>query len=107
MANIILFYKLKAHVTQQQFEGWLRTTDFPAMRALKTVKSFVAYRVIKRAMDAAPPSAHYVEIFDVPDLAAFVSQDLAAEGTQKIMAQFRSFVEEPEYLIAEPVSEKS
>ena len=103
MANIILFYKLKLNVTHQQFEDWLRGSDFPAMRALKSVKSFVTYRVEKRAMGTEPPSAHYVEVFDVPDLATFVAEDLAAESTQKIMAEFRTFVENPEYLIAEPV----
>ena len=104
MAKIIILYKLKHDVTPQQFEDWLRDTDFPMLRALKHVKSFVTYRVEKRVMAAELPSAHYVEVFDVPDLPSFLAEDLVAEKTQKIMAKFRTFVENPEYLIAEPIS---
>ena len=103
MANIILLYKLKPEITPQQFETWLRDTDFPAMRALRHIKSFVTYRVQKRVMAAEAPSVHYVEVFNVPDLTSFIAEDLAAEKTKTVMGEFRTLVEDPEYLVAEPV----
>jgi hypothetical protein len=103
MPNIVILYKLKSEISPQQFETWMRETDFPALRAMKHVKSFVTYRVGKRAMSSALPSIDYVEIFDVPDLMSFLAEDLADEKTQTVMKDFRQFVDDPEYLITEPV----
>lgn len=103
MANIIILYKLKSTTTQKQFEDWLHATNFPFLRKLKHVKSFVVYRVAKRVMGTGEPSIHYMALFDVPDIARFIEEDLADQSTQKDLIEFRSFVEDPEYLVANPV----
>jgi hypothetical protein len=54
-------------------------------------------------MASEAPSVHYVEVFDVPDLTSFIAEDLAAEKTKTVMGEFRNLVENPEYLVAEPV----
>lgn len=63
----------------------------------------MVYKVEKRVMSTEPRSYDYVEMFDVPDLPSFLAEDLAAETTQKLMAEFRGFVNAPEYLLTEPV----
>ncbi|MBV1690074.1 hypothetical protein KRR38_20905 [Novosphingobium sp. G106] len=52
-------------------------------------------------MGEGEPSAHYVELFDIPDLAGFMAEDMAGETMQGIMAQFAGFAEAPEFLVAE------
>lgn len=39
MSQLILLYNLKDGVTSSDFENWVRTTDYPAMRGLERVRS--------------------------------------------------------------------
>jgi hypothetical protein len=103
MTNVIILYRLKPGVDPNDFEQWLRDTDFPALRQLKNIATFVTFKVLRRAMDPREPSLQYVEIFDVPNLAKFLEEDLASSAAQAMMGEFRTFVQDPEYLIAEPV----
>jgi hypothetical protein len=103
MANIIILYTLKAGVTQEQYESWTRTTDYPAMRGLTRVKSFVNYRTVKPLFGEGKPSVNYVEVFDIPDLDGFLQEDMGGSVVQKIMGEFMQFVDNPEFLLAEAV----
>ena len=78
MANLVLLYNLKPGVTKDQFENWTRTTDYPNMRGLKRVSSFVTHRVEKKLIGAGAPSVQYIETFQIDDLDGFV-----AEGTEE------------------------
>lgn len=103
MATIIILYTLKEGVTQEQYETWTRTTDYPTMRGLQRIKSFVNYRAVKPLFGESKPSVHYVEVFDIPDLEGFVQEDMGASVVQKVMGEFMQYVENPEFLIAEAV----
>lgn len=101
MAAIIIKYRLKQGVTPQDFEDWVTNVDQPAMRGLERVKSFDTYRVQGLLVGEGEPSVQYVELFDVPDIAGFGSEDMAGETVQAIMGQFMGFAEAPEFLLAE------
>jgi hypothetical protein len=105
MATIIILYTLKEGVTQEQYENWTRSTDYPAMRGLTRVKSFVNHRVVKPLFGEAKPSVNYVEFFDIPDLAGFLQEDMGGSVVQKIMGEFMQYVEKPEFLVAEAVAD--
>jgi hypothetical protein len=103
MSQIIIMYKLKPGVSREQYENWTRTTDYPAMRGLKRVNSFINYRTVRNLLDGSQPSVDYVEVFDLSDLDGFVSQDMAGPLVQNIMGEFMQFVDAPEFMVAEAV----
>jgi len=101
--QIILLYKLKDGVSQDEFHDWVRNVDYPAMRGLASVDGFRTYRTDKLLMGEGSPSVGYVEVFDVNDMAAFTGQDMPGETVQSVMGQFMGFAEAPEFIIAEEV----
>lgn len=101
MSALILIYQLKDGVSPADFETWVQTIDHPAMRGLARVRSFDTYRVTGRLIGEGAPGVHYVELFDVPDLAGFASEDMASETVQAVMGQFMGFAEAPDFYIAE------
>lgn len=101
MSAVIISYKLKAGVTPADFENWVRTVDQPTLRGMARVKAFDTFRVERLLMGEGAPSAHYVELFHIPDLDGFMTEDMAGETMQAIMAQFAGFAVAPEFLVAE------
>jgi REDY-like protein HapK len=104
MSKIMILYRLKADVTREQYESWTRNTDYPTMRGLQRVESFVNHRAIRHLLDEEKPSVDYIEVFDVPDLAGFLSEDLGGSVVQQIMGEFMQYVENPEFIVLEEVT---
>lgn len=105
MSALILRYRLKPGVTPADFEHWVRTVDHPTMSGLQRVQRFTTYRIDGLLLGEGGPSCDYVEVFDVPDLAGFTSEDMPGETVQGVMGQFMGFVDEPEFLIAQVVAD--
>jgi hypothetical protein len=103
VAHILILYKLKPGVAREDFEHWLKTSSAPTLRGITRLKDFTVYRVEKRLMEAVAPSVDYAELFDIPDIAGFVSQDIPSPALRKDMEEFRGFAQSPEYLLASPV----
>ena len=97
--QLIILYSLKDGVSRDDFEHWVRTVDYPAMRGLSRVSSFKTYRTEKLLMGEGAPSLGYVEVFDIPDLDGFLSEDMPGETVQGIMGQFMGFADAPEFII--------
>ena len=103
MANLILMYTLKPGVSRQDFEHWVRNTDYPAMRGLKRVESFVTYRTTGLLMGDGQPSADYIEVFKVVDFTGFTSEDLPVATFQGIMVHFMGFAQAPQFILVEEI----
>lgn len=103
MSQIIITYKLKPGVNREQYETWTRTRDYPTMRGLKRVVSFTNYRATSNMLTGEPSTLDYIEVFDIPDLAGFMAEDMQDGIVQCIMGEFMQFAENPEFIIAEPV----
>lgn len=103
MANVMLLYRLKPGVTREDFEAWVRTSDYPAMRGLRRVTSFVTHRAERLLLGEGTPSVDYVEVFDIADLDGFVSEDMPSGVVQTIMGAFMGFADAPEFLVVTPV----
>lgn len=101
MSAVIIRYKLNPGITPADFEHWVKTVDQPTLRGLARVKAFDTFRVERLLMGEGEPSAHYVELFHIPDLAGFMAEDMTGETMQGIMAQFTGFAEAPEFLVAD------
>ncbi|MES2987813.1 MAG: REDY-like protein HapK, partial [Pseudomonadota bacterium] len=73
------------------------------MRGLSRVSSFTNTRVTGLLMGEGEPGMDYIEIFDVPDLNGFVTQDMPGGVVQGIMGDFMSKVDEAKFILAEEV----
>jgi len=100
VAHILILYKLKDGISRQDFEHWLETSSAPTLRGVKRLKSLHVYRAEKRVMGAGAPSVDYVELFDIPDIAGFVAEDIPSAALRKDMEEFQGFAQSPEYLLA-------
>ena len=101
MSAVIIRYNLKPGVTPADFEHWVRTVDQPTLRGLARVKAFDTFRIERLLMGEGEPSAQYLELFHIPDLAGFMTEDMASAAMQAVMAQFDGFADAPEFLVAE------
>jgi hypothetical protein len=57
MSKIMILYRLKADVTREQYESWTRNTDYPTMRGLQRVESFVNHRAIRHLLTRRSPAS--------------------------------------------------
>lgn len=103
MATVIITYKLKPGTAPEAYESWTRTRDYPAMRGLKRVGSFVTHRAERLLMGEGEPSFDYVDIFDIPDLDGFLAEDMGGDVIQAVMGEWAELVDAPEMVIASPV----
>lgn len=103
MAKVILHYRLKPGTTNDDFEAWVRSTDYPTMRGISRVASFSNHRVRGLLMGEGDPGMDYIEIFDIPDLDGFTAQDMPGEVIQGIMGDFAARVENPVFIVADEV----
>src|ERR1700741_277174 len=101
MSAVIISYRLNPGVTPADFEHWVRTVDQPTPRGMARVKAFDTFRIERLLIGEGEPSAHYVELFHIPDLAGFMGEDMAGETMQAIMVQFGGFAAAPEFMVAE------
>jgi hypothetical protein len=101
MSAVIISYKLNPGVTPADFEHWVKTVDQPTLRGFARVKAFDTFRVERLLMGEGEPSVQYVELFHIPDLDGFMSEDMTGETMQGMLAQFAGFAAAPEFLVAE------
>lgn len=103
MPNLVLTYTLKPGVAKEDFETWVRDTDYPAMRGLARVGSFVTYRAEKRLIGEGAPPFDYVELFAIDDMEGFTAEDMPGETVQRIMGEFFAHVDNPAFMIVSEV----
>jgi REDY-like protein HapK len=106
MAKLILTYRLKSGVSHETYQEWVRTVDYPTMRGIARISAFATHHVTKRLMGGAdaPLPFEYMELFDIPDLDGFASQDMAGSVVQTIMGDFMTKVDNVEFLVADTVA---
>jgi hypothetical protein len=104
MAHIFILYRLKAGVSREDFESWLKTRNFAALRSIKRLSKFAVFRIEKRVMTQEEASADYIDIFEIPDISGFIAEDLRGHISLKDMEEFSGFADKPEYLLSTPVT---
>ncbi len=103
MANVMITYKLKSGVSREDFEAWVKSYDYPNIRAIKRVAAFTNHRVEGLLIGEGAPSVDYVEVFDIPDLDGFTAEDLGSEALQTVMGAFMGWVDNPQFLVVSPI----
>ncbi|MDO9471523.1 MAG: hypothetical protein Q7J28_00565 [Caulobacter sp.] len=103
MAKLFLTYRLKPGVSAETFEAWIRDKDYPAMRGLTRVSSYVNHRAERLLMGEGSPSMDDIEVFDIPDLDGFVAQDMPGGVVQGVMGEFMGLVDDPRFVVVSDV----
>ncbi len=103
MANVMITYKLKAGMTREAFEAWVRDYDYPNIRGIRRVASFTNHRVERLLIGEGAPSVDYVEVFDIPDLDGFTAEDLGGPVIQAVMGEFMTWADNPQFLVVSPI----
>lgn len=103
--NLVIIYSLKDGVSQDDFEAWVTSTDYPAMRGLDRVESFKTHRAksLLPGTSEGAPSVQYIETFSIPDLDGFIAKDMGGQTVQSIMGQFMGFAEAPQFIVVEEI----
>jgi hypothetical protein len=104
MAHIFVLYRLKAGVSREDFESWLKGSNSTALRSIKRLKEFTVFRVEKRVMAEEQASVEYIDLFEIPDISGFINEDLPGDISRKDMEEFGGFADKPEYLLATAVT---
>ncbi|WP_373490603.1 hypothetical protein [Parasphingorhabdus sp.] len=103
MVNLVLTHNLKPGVDTEQFEEWVRTTDYPGMRGLSRVLSFSTYRIERLLIGNGDLPANYVEIFQIKDFESFVTEDMPGDIVESIMGEFMSYVDNPAFMVVSEI----
>ena len=98
--RIIVLFNLKSGVDPAAYEKWARATDIPGVRALASVSDFQVYRATGLLGTDARPSYTYIEVIDVPDMAAF-GKDVSSAAVQKVAGEFQRFADTPQFVLTE------
>lgn len=104
MATVIITYSLKAGVSDADYQTWIRDTDYPTMRGVKRVASYVNHHVTRRMMGEGPLPFTYMELFEITDLDVFLAEDMGTSAVQGILGHFMAHVENPDFLVAEAIA---
>jgi len=90
--RIFALFNLKPGQNPAAYEAWARTSDMPAVRAMRSVEDFQVQKVEGLlGSDATPPFA-YIETIDVNDMDRFFTE-ISTPAAQKIAGEFQSMVD--------------
>lgn len=103
MQTLIVLFRLKPGADVQAYETWAQTTDLPVVRNLGSVGGFDLYRTAGLLGSADRAPYDYVEVIQIKDLAGF-GADVATEVMGKVAAEFRSFADQPVFMLTHRIS---
>lgn len=107
--KVIGFLKLREGVTPEEYETWLKESDYPVATTNPSLLSMQVFRVeaagpgpaaFKYPLESAP--AQYVEILEFTSLEE-VKADLRTSAMREIFAGFQRMVKDPVFVCVEQV----
>lgn len=99
MAKIVVLFNLKAGASVADYEKFARETDLPIVNRLPSINRFEVLRATGLLGGGAAPY-QYLEILDVKDLGQ-LGQDVSTEQMRQVAATFRSFADNPQFIVTE------
>lgn len=99
MTKVVVLFNLKPGVSVEDYERFARDTDLPIVNALPSVKNFEVLKATGLLGGGTSPYA-YVEIIDLNSLEQ-LGQDVGTEKMQQVAATFRSFADNPQFILTE------
>lgn len=103
MTTLLVLFNLKADADSDAYEQWAVSTDLPTVRSLRHCQGFDLYKSqFLLGTDAAPPY-QYAELIQIDDLPEF-RKETSSETMQQVAAQFRSFANNPVFMVMDSIS---
>lgn len=100
MTYLIVLFNLKPGASRDAYEAWVKGTDIPNVRALKSNAGYDVFKTLSvRGSDRSPPY-QYVELISISDMDQF-GQDVATDTMRKVAGEFREFADNPIFVVAE------
>ncbi len=97
MPTLIVLFNLKPGVSAEAYESFARTTDLPIVRQLPSIAGF---EVLKSSglLGGGKAPYEYVEVIQVRSLEQ-LGKDVATPEMQKVATTFRTFADDPKFMI--------
>jgi hypothetical protein len=99
MITVVVLFNLKDATAVADYERWAREVDMRAVCSLPSVNRFEVLRT-KGMFDGGAPPYQYVELLRISDIERF-GNDVSSALMQKVAAEFRSFADDPKFMITE------
>jgi len=106
---VIGFLKLQDGVTEEEYETWLRESDWPVARLNPSLRDMKVFRIeatgpgpaaLKDPPEAAP--ARYIEILDItsPDE---LKADLRTPAMREVFEGFKRLIKDPVFVLVNQI----
>lgn len=92
MPIVFFLLKLKAHVSRDDYETWVRRVDYPTARSLTSIVDYRNHRIESPLEAGGSVEYDYLERVVVSDLDAY-RRDLATPAAREMSEQWASFVD--------------
>ena len=102
MATLIVLFNLQSDADVSAYEDWAKNSDLKTVRALSSCDSFEIYRTSGLFGKNVPAPYEYVEVIQIGDLGTF-GQEVQTETMAAVAAQFRSFADNPIFMLSENI----
>ncbi len=97
VTTVIVLFNLKPGASVADYERFALETDLPIVNKLASVERF---EVLKSAglLGGGESPYQYIEVLRVKSLEG-LGQDVATETMKKVAAEFRSFADNPQFIL--------
>lgn len=98
--KIIALFNLKGGASAADYETWARSRDLPDVRSLPSVQSFEVLRATGVLFSEAKPPYDYIEVLDVSDIPAFLS-DCGSDVVARLAQEMSAFTDGATFITTE------
>ena len=101
MAKEIILYNLADHVTDEEYQEYVKNEKGPLLDSLSSVKKFELVKVTGSASGDSP--YQYVGIMHITSLEEFSQKDAPSQAFQEFMEKWQSMVSDFKILAGEEI----
>ncbi|MGD9764623.1 MAG: hypothetical protein AB7V27_12985 [Candidatus Binatia bacterium] len=95
MAQRVFFLtRLRPGIRPEDYEGWLRTVDYPFSARLRTLRRYDVTRIGGLFQGQGSAEWHYLEVMDVTDLEAYRQEVTTGPDIEAFFKAWSSFIGE-------------
>ncbi|MGD9142665.1 MAG: hypothetical protein PVG61_02325 [Dehalococcoidia bacterium] len=101
MDREIILYNLADHVTDEEFNDYVKNEKGPLIESLPSVKKYTLVRITKSPTGEIP--YEYMGIVDITSIEEFLKTDAQLQKYQDFRAKFQTMVKDLQILFGEEV----
>jgi hypothetical protein len=101
MAREMIFYNLADHVTDQEFDDYVKNEKGPLIESLPSVKKYTLVRVTQSPTGEIPHE--YIGIVDITSIEDFLKNDAQSQKYQGFRTKFQTMVKDLQIVFGEEI----